>query len=641
MTALFKDAQSKKLLTALLLVVITLIVYLPVKDNDFINFDDTMYVTHNLRVQRGLNWDNFVWAFKSLGVASNWHPLTWLSHMADCQLYGLNTTGHHFMSLTLHAINVVLLFLLIQALTGSIWRSAFVAALFAVHPLNVESVAWIAERKNVLSTMFWLLTTWAYLKYVRQPTLRRYVYVLLFFSLGLMAKPMLVTLPFVLLLLDYWPLSRFRAPATVSGRAATHSEDPFSDQLITVSVERIPSFWHRLFQLTAEKIPLFVISAASSVVTVLAQRDGGALVGAEVISLKVRLANALLAYIEYLSKTLWPVKLSIFYPHQLSMPEINRVLLAGAVLGGVTALVLWQAKRRGYFLVGWLWFLGTLVPVIGLVQVGGQAMADRYAYVPLIGVFIMLSWGTVELVSRLELRALWWSAAAICTVLALSIVTRHQVGYWHTSVTLFKHAIAVTDGNYLAYNNLGTSYSDVGMADKALEHYLEAVNIRPAFGLAHYNAALALTQKDQIEEAMPHYWQALQHPTTKKNQSDTLNNLGVIMEKKGDNSEAINFYMEALHVDPDNTGATMNIGALLERQGKLNEAIAGYHKALERNPHPVIYFKLGRVMRDEGDLQESVRQYQQALALDPEFISAQEEMNEVLRRMDEANRRGR
>jgi len=372
--------RNPKGLAIFLLITVVVLVYAPVKDYPFINYDDTLYVTEVPQVQQGLGWDSVVWSMTAM-EAANWHPLTWLSHMLDVQLFGLNPAGHHLTNLLLHLANVLLLFGVLQQMTGAVWRSALVAALFALHPLNVESVAWVAERKNVLSTLFWLLTMAAYMGYVRKPHWGRYLGMMGIFVLGLMAKPMLVTLPCVLLLLDYWPL----------GRLGKDSKE----------------FWERLPRLAAEKLPLFIPVAAISVVTIAAQSQAGALSSWEGLPLGVRVANAVLTYGVGLKKMLWPVDLAVFYPHPGNSLAVWPVALAALLLVILSLGVWWQGRRSRYLVVGWLWYLGTLFPVSGLIQVGEQAMADRYAYVPLMGLFIILAWGTAELAQTLRLPKAW------------------------------------------------------------------------------------------------------------------------------------------------------------------------------------------------------------------------------------------
>jgi len=392
--------------------------------NDFVNFDDDKYVTCNTHVQAGLTKESVSWALTSVD-AKNWHPLTWLSHMLDIQVYGSNPAGHHLTNVLLHVLNTLLLFLALNRMTGHVWRGAFVAALFGVHPLHVESVAWVAERKDVLSAFFWMLTMLAYVRYVEMPKPGRYPLVLLSFALGLMAKPMLVTLPFVLLLLDYWPLDRLK----------------------------LHSWW----KLVVEKTPLFVFAAASSIVTYIVQSKGGAIGILEHLSLGARISNAVVSYMDYIGKMFWPRNLAVFYPYPVHGPPIWEIVGAGAALVCVSILVIRAGGRRPYLPVGWLWYLGTLVPVIGLVQVGRQAMADRYSYVPLIGLFIIVAWGVPDLASRKR----WILAVAAGPALsALMLCTWFQVGVWRNNITFFEHALASTSDNYVAQNNLASIFAE-------------------------------------------------------------------------------------------------------------------------------------------------------------------------------------
>ena len=382
--------RSQKGLAIFLLITVVVLVYAPVKDYPFINYDDNLYVTEVSQVQQGLGWDSVMWAMTTMEAAF-WHPLTWLSHIADYQLFGLNPAGHHLTNLLFHLANVVPLFWVLHRMTGALWPSAMVAALFALHPLNVESVAWVAERKNVLSTLFWLLTLLAYVGYVKKPGWQRYLGMMGIFVLGLMAKPMLVTLPCVLLLLDYWPLERL---------GKTSKE-----------------FWERLPKLAAEKLPLFIPVVAVSVVAIEAQSQAGALSAWEGLPLGTRVANAVLAYGLYLKKMVWPMDLAVFYPHPGSSLEAGPVALAALLLVGLSLGLWWQGRKSPYLVVGWLWYLGTLIPVSGLIQVGGHAMADRYAYVPLMGLFIILVWGTADLAQTLHLSKVWLLGAGLCVVI--------------------------------------------------------------------------------------------------------------------------------------------------------------------------------------------------------------------------------
>ncbi|MGB7921656.1 MAG: tetratricopeptide repeat protein [Pyrinomonadaceae bacterium] len=502
MKTLFDSVDKSRLLLASLLVVVTLAAYEPVRSYEFVDYDDDRYVTTNARIQQGLSWNNAAWALTATEVA-NWHPLTWLSHMMDCQLYGLNPAGHHLTNLLLHLANVIILFLLLQRMTGATWRSWLVAALFAAHPLNIESVAWIAERKNVLSTLFWLLTMWAYMLYARRPGWKPYLLVLGMFVMGLMSKPMLVTLPCVLLLLDYWPLERLTR--------------------------------HTVVRLLLEKAPLFLLAAASSAITIKAQRMDGAL-GARTLSLSARLSNALVSYVGYIVKMFWPDRLAVLYPHPGESIPGWRVMGAALALVCVTVLVLRVGRKFPYLPVGWLWYLGTLVPVIGLVQVGQQAMADRYAYVPLIGLFIIIAWGVEDLSRRLPSRRYWLAGAAVALLIALTFATRWQLRYWQNSITLFERALDVTANNEIAHNNLGAVLVRKGRLDEGLAHFYEAVRLYPEYGTARDNIAITLSQKADIIARDESRWQ-----------------------------EAVEMYRQALEWNADRAEARRSLEALLEK----------------------------------------------------------------------------
>ncbi|NIQ87873.1 MAG: hypothetical protein GWN93_01765, partial [Deltaproteobacteria bacterium] len=405
-------------------------------------------------VHKGLTRESFIWAFTTTDEA-NWHPLTWLSHMVDCQLYGLNPAGHHLTNVLLHSASTVLLFLILLGMTGSRWRSALVAALFALHPLHVESVAWVAERKDVLSTLFWMLTLWAYLAYTKRPERKRYLLIIVAFTLGLMAKPMLVTLPFVLLLLDYWPLKRIELGQSASGLPAANQPSTIAEK---------PGA--QAFRLLLEKTPLFVLTAASSVVTFVVQKSEGAVGALEVYPLKIRVANALVSYVSYIIKMIWPQNLAVFYPHPGQSLPMWQAVAAGILLVLISIAVIRAGRRQPYLPVGWLWYLGTLVPVIGLVQVGAQAMADRYTYVPLIGLFIMAAWGVPELMKKWHHRRVALVVSAALVLFALMTCARLQLRHWKNSIALLSHAHAVTAKSYLVHNNLGSALNELGKYDE-------------------------------------------------------------------------------------------------------------------------------------------------------------------------------
>jgi protein O-mannosyl-transferase len=460
------------LILCLGLTLATLAVFWQVRDHEFITYDDYEYVLENPHVRYGLSRDGILWAFTSVH-ASNWHPLTWLSHMLDCELYGLNPSGHHLNNFLFHVANTLLLFLLLRRVSGAVWRSFLVAALFALHPLHVESVAWVAERKDVLSGFFWILSLWAYAYYAERGGGPRYALCLLLFLVGLLAKPMLVTLPFVFLLLDFWPLGRL----------------------------------HHGKKIILEKVPFFLLSLASSVMTYLVQERWGSV--SVQIPLPVRAENAVFSYAHYLVKMVFPYPLSFFYPHPMDSLSAYQVAGALLLLACITYLTFRFSSKIPYLTLGWLWYLGTLVPVIGLVQVGSHAMADRYTYIPLIGPFIALSWGTAHLMRKwTRLKGpltLFW----MCGVAALMILSHSQAGTWKDSITLYTHAIRVTAGNGVAHMNLGNVFARQGRLDEAEWHIREALKVRPEDAAAHNNLANVLVRRGRVEEGIRHYREAL------------------------------------------------------------------------------------------------------------------------------------
>jgi tetratricopeptide (TPR) repeat protein len=468
-------------LPAVVLGLVTLAVYWPAMQHDFVNYDDDVYVTANARVQGGLTLQNIIWAFTH-SLNANWHPLTVLSHMLDCQLFGLNPWGQHLTNVLLHAGNTALVFLLLRTLTGAVWRSVMVAALFGWHPVHVESAAWVAERKDVLSTCFGLLALLFYARYaesskIQSPKFKTfYCLSLLFFACGLMSKAMLVTWPLVLLLLDYWPFGRWKAG----------------------------SRW----LLVREKIPFFVMAAAASIVTFMVQKHEGALQAGEKLPLAARGGNALVSYCRYLEKIFWPADLAVFYPHPGHWPAAE-VLLAGGLVAGLSAPIWSQRRRYPFLLMGWLWFLGTLLPVIQLVQTGNHAMADRYTYVPSLGVFIVLVWGAYELAGRWRILAPGISVAGGVVLVLCVALTRQQLSYWQDSETLFRHTLAVTENNDLAHNNLGDALNQKGQIDDAMSEFQEAIRLKPDSADAHYNLGKVLVEKGRLEDGISQYQEAI------------------------------------------------------------------------------------------------------------------------------------
>jgi len=676
---------TRPLTLAVVLAVATFAVYFPTLNHGFVDYDDGNYVTGNSQVQAGLTREGVKWAFRS-GEASNWHPLAWLSHMLDVTVFGQPAGGHHFTSLALHCLNAALVFMLLRRPTDKPSLSLVVAGLFALHPLHVESVAWVSERKDVLSACFGLLSLWAYASWVRRakcqvsgaqvhaPPARRFYWLsLALFALGLMSKPMLVTLPFVMLLLDYWPLNRLpAAEAHGSGETSTCPGSPLT--------------------LLLEKVPFFALAAASCVVTFLVQKAGGAVSAA--LPLPARVANALVSYVRYLRKTIWPDDLSVLYPHPGHWPAWQ-VVGAALFLALLTVLAIACRKRWPFVTVGWFWFVGMLVPVIGLVQVGIQSMADRYTYLPLLGLFIAVVWSADAMASRWPAVKPVFGALAILGLGMCSLLTRVQLRSWANSETLFRHAIAVTRDNYLAYNNLGFYLSAKGRRTEAVENYLASLKIRPDYADARNNLGHALAQQGKHAEAIEHYRIALRSDpenieihnnlgnalaetgqadaaiakydfVLRKNpdHADAHNNLGIALAMKGRLEEAIHHFRAALGIDPDDASAhgnlgnafaaqreyadamhhyrealrlsptdsqtRNNLGNVLAEQERFAEAITNYRLALELNPrNPQAHFNLGCALARLRRESEAREQFEQALRLKPDYAEAQRQLQNL------------
>jgi tetratricopeptide (TPR) repeat protein len=574
----------------LALAAITFAVFGQTLRHEFINFDDSDYVYSNPIVVQGLTLKGVVWAFTGVH-AYNWHPLTWLSHMLDCQLYGLHPGGHHLTNVLLHTATVIGLFLILRQMTGTLWRSAFVAAVFAIHPLRVESVAWVAERKDVLSGLFFILTIGAYVRYARgRWSAARYGLVLLLFAMGLMCKAMLVTLPLVLLLLDYWPLQRVE-PGKLSG-------------------------------LMLEKLPLFALSAASGVITLLSQR--GAIQSAGLFSLPYRLATALVASMVYLGQMVWPEGLVAFYPYPLNGLPGWEVVLAGMLLAGFSALAFWQRRKRPWILVGWLWYLVMLLPVLGILQVGGQAHADRYTYLPQIGVYVVVIWLVSEWrVSRVVCGGLMAGVLAVLMVCAW-----RQTAYWQNSEILWRHALACTTDNDVAKNNLGLALSQKGRADEAIICFRQAVQINPGYAPAHGSLGNILLQRGRVDEAITQYQSALQ---IESGDAEVHGNLGIALFQKGRVDEAIAQFQQGLQIKPD-YAARNNLGIALLKKGRLDEAIAEYQEALEINfDYAEAHNNLGNALLQKGKVDEAITQFQTALRINPAFAKTHKNLGDAFR----------
>jgi protein O-mannosyl-transferase len=604
--------MQNKTLMSLLLIIVTCTVYWQVNSYQFVNFDDGKYILENPHVRTGLTSEGFIWAFTST-YASNWHPLTWLSHMLDVQLFGLDPGPHHLVNVLFHAINTVLLFLLLLRMTGVYWQSVFVAALFAFHPLHVESVAWVAERKDVLSTFFWMVTLLLYVWYVKRPGRMRYLLTLCSFALGLMAKPMLVTLPIVLLLLDYWPLGRLQF-----GQAGLLKRKEPAPAALK------PSPWSLLW----EKAPFFALTAASSIVTVYAQHKGGAMSSIKAVPLSFRFINALWSYVLYLAKMVWPVNLAVLYPLPPTM-TIAQGLFAGAFLASISILVIRAAKRHPYFLVGWLWYLVTLVPVIGLVQVGSQSMADRYTYIPLVGIFIILAWGMQIAAGNNRVRRAALSAAAIVLLAACAIFTRFQLGYWKNSITLFSHAASVVPGNYIAHEALGLALAKSGKFDEAVSEYSESLQIWPEYDRALIGMGNVLVRQGRMDEAAVYANRALR---LKPDSSEAHFLLGFVLMNQGRNDEALDHYFAGLRSDPENEGIHHIIGVILGSQGKLDESIEQFNEALRIKPdYADAHYGLGVALLRRGNIEAGIMHFTEALRLKPDFAQARLSLDEAMR----------
>ena len=599
--------SGRELIVCLFLILAAGAVYAQVAYHDFVSYDDNLYVTENQVVQRGLTAQGVVWAFTTMH-ADNWHPLTWLSHMIDCELFGMNPAGHHVGSVVFHLMNTVFLFLLLRHMTGALWRSAAVSLLFALHPLHVESVAWISERKDVLSAFFWILTMGAYVRYVASPRLSRYGLVALFFALGLMAKPMVVTLPVVLLLMDYWPLGRFQSKGARSGPDETKEPsagDPGAGSSFTF--------------LLKEKVPLLVLSLICGAVTLTAQGSGGAVKSMDWLPLQARAANALLSYAEYLGKMVWPRGLAVFYPFPENL-QMWKSALALLLLVCMTALVIRLRTKFPYLIVGWLWYLGTLAPVIGIVQVGMQAMADRYTYIPLMGLFIAVSWGIGDVMAGLPHGKIVSALLGSAVVGILMVSSWLQVGHWQDSISLYKHALRVTTGNYLVHNNLGAELLKRGETDEAIAHLREAVTMQPRYTSARINLGAALAEDGKLEDAVSNYKEALAFaPDNPKLHF----NLGAALAQQGNLDQAVTHWKKVIQLRPGLVEAHNCLGLALFKQGKTPEAIARYRHSLQIAPDdPWIHVNLGEALMAQGAYGDAARHYARALEINPHLTSA-------------------
>jgi tetratricopeptide (TPR) repeat protein len=580
---LFDYFSKKHLLVSLLLAVIPFIIYFQVTQSEFITLDDNLYIAENKTVQDGLTAKGIAWAFTT-GHAGFWIPLTWLSNMVVVHFFGLDPGWHHLANLLLHLANTILLFLVLSRMTRAFWPSAFVAALFALHPLHVESVAWVTERKDVLSTFFWMLTMGLYLGYVDRPCFKRYTAVLLCFALGLMSKPMLVTLPFVLLLLDYWPLSRLerKEPDLALKPSAYKKKEKGASAGPKTPVMPAAGHWSVIGPLLLEKTPFFILAILSSIATYWTQRDSGAMNFFETLSLNVRFANALISYFLYIVKMVWPMDLAVLYPHPGSWPTWQ-VLVSGVLFIFFTLLAFRVRKTHPYGMVGWFWYAGTLVPVIGIIQVGPQSLADRFTYVPLIGLYIIIAWGLPEIIKTWSYRKQTLIALSALSLFGLSLLTWRQVGYWRNSLSLYNHTLSITKSNFLIQTNRGRAYFDLGMINEAMSDFNKAIEGNPRFALAY-------------------------------------NNRGSVYGHLGDFQQAIKDFDKAIELDPGYASAYTNRGFAYSRIGNFDQALKDYDKATGLNPQSIAaYHNRGITHNQLGDFQRAIRDFNKAIELDPKF----------------------
>jgi protein O-mannosyl-transferase len=593
-----KQTKYRIFWISLALTLITFAIYYQVCGFGFVNLDDPVYVYKNPSIQSGLTLNAIEWAFTT-GHAGNWHPLTWLSLMLDWQLFGSNPVGFHFTNIVLHIANMLFLFLILKRMTNALWQSAFVAALFALHPLHVESVAWVAERKDVLSTFFWLLTMAAYLRYVKKPNAARYLLTLLVFALGLMAKPMLVTLPFVLLLLDYWPLGRIKR---------------FTRQII--------------YRLVWEKIPFIVLTVISSVVTFFVQQSGKAVVPFANFLLKFRIYNVFISYIEYIEKMFWPSGLTACYPHPYEKVPVLFAVISAALLLAATILVLRLADKHRYLVTGWFWYLGTLVPVIGLVQVGSSAMADRYTYIPLTGLFIIIAWGLPELLAKWppQKGVLWPASLIVLSVLA--VCTHYQQQYWKDDISLYQRALAVTENNYMAHFGITETLSEQGRFDEVIQHDIEALRIFPDYVDALNGLGFAYYSTGKTDKAIELYNKALK---LDPGFIAIYSNLGIALLAQGKIDEAISIYNKGLQIEPDSVELHFNLAVALTGTGKLEEAVKEYEKVLRIQPQNALaHNNLGSVLSHQDKFDDAIAHFRRAVEIDPENINLKNNLNRAL-----------
>lgn len=606
---LFQSESDITLLVSLVLVLATVAAYAPSLRNGFVSFDDQLYVTQNPAVLSGLTWGGFLWALRTTAV-DYWHPLTWLVHMAAVQAFGLNATGHHLISLLLHVFNVVFLFYLLRRATGLMWRAAIVAALFALFPLNVESVAWVAETKTLLCTAFLLMALWAYGWYARRASVVRYFTVAALFLLGLMAKPLLVTLPVALLLVDFWPLQRLGA----------------RDESAPSGVESAS-----LARLVLEKVPLLGLSLACALSTTRSQRIVGAVVTTSTYPISWRVKNSIWSYADYLYKAIWPTHLAAFYPYEGRTLSQLRVTLAAATLVAIS-VILWRLRRKKYLVVGWLWYLLMLLPVIGIIQAGSQGMADRYAYIPFLGIFAAVVWFLADESASLHISRSLIAATCGCILAVYGAVAFFQVRVWHDSLSLFTHMAKAVPQNAFAEENLGQLLMEAGRPQEALCHYEAAAKYMPTASMVHYNLGAILQGEGRLDEAVKEYRLAIEHETTGPMLSTELDNIGSTYARMNRLSDALKAFSAAIRENPQEALPYKNRGLLEYSQNNLPGARDDLAAAARLTPEAQTYYWLGRVLQDEGDAKSAVDNYNAALRLQPGMSDAENRLAQLSRK---------
>jgi len=650
--------NNRSFLIAAFLALATLATYWPVRHYDFVKYDDDKYITDNRLVTGGITRQSVMRTFTESHYYM-WHPLTTLSQMLDCQLYGLSGGRHHMTSLLIHVANTLLLFWVLTRMTGAMWSSAFVAAVFGLHPLQVESVAWLSERKNLLSGLFWILTIGAYVRYARRPGLLRLLAVVLVFGLCIMTKPIVVTLPCVLLLLDYWPLDRLRLKrkATIQITTPESNENPQEVSPLDNNGQGTS-----LGLLILEKVPLFILTAILSIITYNAQKSGGVVSALEKLPLKSRAANAVISYWTYIEKMFWPSGLAVFYPHPAGNFSRTKLVVSAVLLVLLTAFFIYYGRRRNYLVTGWLWYVGTLVPVIGLVQVGAQARADRYMYITIIGLLVIIGWCVRDLVTKWRHLRIAAALAAALVLPGAAVCTRLQLRHWKDSTALFKHALDVTTNNFVMENNYANLLSDTGRIDQAIEHYQKALKLRPKSAEVYTNLGNALMDLHNTDEAIDCYRKAV---SLAPDLAVAHHNLARALAESGANAEAAAEYHKAVRLKPDYAEAWSNLGFELARQGELDEAVKCYNKAIELEPENIIahgrlglalaslriddqaieqfrivlktrpddfemHFNLGFLLERRGKTDEAIEEYRRALQINPDFARARQQLQTAL-----------